>query len=385
MYRELYELLKAASEAEGQRVVAKIRRGMDVETVLRQGKDSNVSGETATASHESPVLCFQELVSWTQCRAHPGNHGSQHETDQSTILTLPPRPLDAYMSLWHQDTWTQTGWTKAHIHHLIDAISSWDYLPFSLLSYHDFLQSFYSDSSQFCSPALVCAILALACHLVNEDRDDLEVLPSGWVGSTMFLDLANEKLHQDQPKGLPDIQAIGILSLYHLRRGREDRAHECADDFVAKIQEFDDPDSPVRSKGSQQYETVLDITYCGAVSLFRILLLATGKIFNIPHAITPAPASILKRLYQMMQSRDGDAALNPSERSLQLLSLQYISGKVFELTEWVYDFVESTRSNIRPSPRYVRAFYEKCLDWYKEIFAYAENDCARTPFVLFVQ
>ncbi|EFY87706.1 putative nitrate assimilation regulatory protein nirA [Metarhizium acridum CQMa 102] len=346
MYEKLHSLLQVANEADAKRVFDKIRRGVDIQSILVQSKKTSPTTPPSTASDESPGSCFQQLRSWKHCRPTSSNNGLPLETDQSTILTLPPRPLEAYVSHWHQDRWTQIGWTKAHIHHLIDAIFSWDYLPFSLLSHDLFLQSFYSDSNQFCSSALVCAILALACRMVNEDKDDLEVLPSGWIGSKTFFDQANAKLHKHRSKGLPDIQAIGILALYHLRCGEEVKAQEHAENFIASIKEFHDPDSSARNKG-EQYERVLDITYCGAVSLSRI------------------------------------AALTPGGRNLQMLGMQFISGKIFELTEWVYNFIALARSNTRNGSRSVRAFYEKCLDWYKELFAYAESDCGRTPFVLF--
>ncbi|KID94737.1 hypothetical protein MAJ_09327, partial [Metarhizium majus ARSEF 297] len=328
MYEKLHGLLQVASEADAKRVFDKIRRGVDIGSILVQSKESSATTPPGTASDDSPSSCFQQLRSWKHCRPTSRNNRLAPDTDQSTILTLPPRPLDAYVSHWHQDRWTQIGWTKAHIHHLIDAIFSWDYLPFSLLSHDLFLQSFYSDSSQFCSSALVCAILALACRLVNEDKDELEVLPSGWIGSKTFFDQANAKLHKHRSKVLPDIQAIGVLSLYHLRCGQEAKAQEYAENFIANIKEYHDPDSSVRNKG-EQYERVL------------------------------------------------------GGRNLQMLGMQFISGKIFELTEWVYNFMALARSNIRNGSGNVRAFYKKCLDWYKELFAYAESDCGRTPFVLF--
>lgn len=268
MYEKLHGLLQAADEADAKQVFEKIRRGVDIGSILVQSKETSATTPPGTASDDSPSSCFQQLRSWKHCRPAPRNNRLAPDTDQSTILTLPPRPLDAYVSHWHQDRWTQIGWTKAHIHHLIDAIFSWDYLPFSLLSHDLFLQSFYSDSSQFCSSALVCAILALACRLVNEDKDELEVLPSGWIGSKTFFNQANAKLHEHRSKILPDIQAIGVLSLYHLRCGQEAKAQEYAENFMANIKEYYNPDSSVRNKG-EQYERVLDITYCGAVSLSR--------------------------------------------------------------------------------------------------------------------
>ncbi|EFY90659.1 putative nitrate assimilation regulatory protein nirA [Metarhizium acridum CQMa 102] len=386
MYEKLHGLLQVANEADAKRVFEKIRRGVDIGSILVQVKETSTTTPPDTASEDSPSPCFQQLHSWKYCRPTLRNHRLSTDTDESTILTLPPRPLDAYVSHWHQDRWTQIGWTKAHIHHLIDAIFSWDYLPFSLLSHDLFLQSFYSDSSQFCSSALVCAILALACRLINEDKDELEVLPSGWIGSKTFFYQANAKLHKHRSKVLPDIQAIGILSLYHLRCGQEAKAQEYAENFIANIKEYHDLNSSVRNKG-EQYERVLDITYCGAVSLSRMLLLTTGRVFTIQLSTAQTHVSILNTLHPIMQTRNGgrgsSPALTPGGRNLQMLGMQFISGKIFQLTEWVYNFIALARSNIRNGSGNVRAFYKKCLDWYKELFAYAESDCGRTPFVLF--
>lgn len=267
-YKAIYGFLQAAPEADSKEVFKRIRSGIDAETITRQIREGNILLQAVRLLEESASPpCFQQLRSWKLCHPALSDNISLYE-DQSTILTLPPRPLDAYRSLSAEDAWTQIGWTKAHVHHLIDAILTWDYLPFSLLCYDNFLQSFYGNSTRFCSSALVYAILAMASRLVNENNDDLEVLPSGWVGSKIFCDKAKSKLQQGSSKALPDIQAIGILSLYHLRCGQEARAQECAETFVTKISDLC-KNEPLMSKGEEQYARVRNITYCGAVSLSR--------------------------------------------------------------------------------------------------------------------
>lgn len=69
----------------------------------------------------------------------------------------------------------------------------------------------------------------------------------------------------------------------------------------------------------------------------------------------------------------------------QRYSLQFVSTKLFQLTEWVYKFITSPYSRAQGIPSNPSAFYRKCLEWYEEVFTLLENDHGRTPFVLFVQ
>jgi hypothetical protein len=79
------------------------------------------------------------------------------------------------------------------------------------------------------------------------------------------------------------------------------------------------------------------------------------------------------------------AALTTGVDGPQLGSLQFISTKILQLTEWVYKFITSAHSSNEEISSKLRIFYKKCLDWYTEILAVAEKDFGRTPFVLFVQ
>ncbi|KAH7117240.1 hypothetical protein B0J13DRAFT_652865, partial [Dactylonectria estremocensis] len=141
------------------------------------------------------LSCFEQMRSWRLC--HPRTSKSKASagaSDQSTILSLPPLPLDAYASDSHTDMWTRTGWTRVYIRHLFDSVLTWEYLPFSLLCKDQFLQDYQNGSSRFCSSALVHAILALASQLINENDDGFSFLPSGWFGSKLFLNEAETLL-----------------------------------------------------------------------------------------------------------------------------------------------------------------------------------------------
>ena len=167
---------------------------------------------------------FGRLISWKL--PHPSVKGSAYqESLDSVTLSLPPLPIDAYTSQSQPDTWTPTGWTKAHIRHLLDALFTWEALPVSPLYHDEFFQDFYSDSSRFCSSALVYSMLAAASRLINENHDDSRLLSTGWLGSKVFSDEAEIVLQRSrQAESLPEVQALGFLSLYHVRYGREGEA-----------------------------------------------------------------------------------------------------------------------------------------------------------------
>lgn len=105
---------------------------------------SSGSGSTAVASfgvtriHE-PVdpSCFGHLRSWKFCP--PGSELLSGTPEQRYILFLPPLPIDSYGSGAQTDRWTRTGWTKAHVRHLIDSLVTWEHLVFGLLSRETFL------------------------------------------------------------------------------------------------------------------------------------------------------------------------------------------------------------------------------------------------------
>ncbi|KAG7284903.1 hypothetical protein NEMBOFW57_009518 [Staphylotrichum longicolle] len=127
------------------------------------------------------------------------------------------------------------------------------------------LEEFYPE---FCSSALVHAILALATRLINERSDDAGLHQSGWPRSRCFMNKAKTILQDTKaPSTLPDIQALGIFSLYYLRCGQETEAQAYAESFATSISDLFQR-SPMY-EGEDDYAESLRTSYCGAVSLMR--------------------------------------------------------------------------------------------------------------------
>ncbi|UNI24014.1 hypothetical protein JDV02_009794 [Purpureocillium takamizusanense] len=297
--------------------------------------------------------------------------------DPSTILSLPPRPLDVYASQSHLDVWTRTGWTVAHIRHLFDVLGTWDSLALCLLSRDVFLRDYQNGSGRFCSSALVHALLALSARLVNGASDNKDVLPSRWVGSKIFSDEAAAIIENDRHRSnLPNVQALGVLSLYRLRLGQEADALRLAEALLAGVTELCQCG---QSDGDQaEYTKALATTYCSAVSLVRMLSLTTGRLFDGPDY----PGDGASALHQL--SIGGEYDIAATFRHLPTRNSQLLSAKLFLLTEWVYKLAFAARAGEPGVWASVVPVYTKCLDWYSGLFELLVADEGRTPFALFI-
>ncbi|EGX91398.1 Fungal transcriptional regulatory protein [Cordyceps militaris CM01] len=291
--------------------------------------------------------CFDQLLSWRSC--HPTF--LQRNPASPTLrgrLTLPSAPLDAYGTSTDLDMWTQIGWTRAHIRHLFDVLITWDNVSFCILRKKEFLQDYETGSSRFCSRALVHAALAVATRLLNETKEDAHVLPSGWLGSKYFLRKADTLLReQGSSDSLPDIQSLDA-----------------------------------------DYLKVRATTYCGAISLLRMLNLTTGALFNEAEQ-SLEDSFILDQLPDTGAGADAASpvAANDVALSLQIANPQVLVVKMFQLTEWVYKVVvahqRASHSN-ESIQEDILETYTKCLGWYRDVFELIGNGGSRSPFILFV-
>lgn len=173
-----------------------------------------------------------------------------------------------------QDTWTSSGWTKQYIMGLITSVLEWDALPLCRVNKGLLLKDFESGARQYCSSALVNALLAIATRLVEESDKQSEVLSDTSTStSETFVRESSAHLHGEGPTidTLPNIQAVGVLALYEASFGQDARASKLADEYAAAIADlcFSEP-TPV--PGSD-YDQVRTDAYHGAISLRRCAFL----------------------------------------------------------------------------------------------------------------
>jgi hypothetical protein len=158
--------------------------------------------------------------------------------------------------------------TKTYVLQLFDTFFEWKQLPISIVSQDLFLRDYKDGSDQFCSTALVHAILALATRL-NGENGNADTQASRWLESESFFGLAKTAVEDGaHVTSLPNIQALGVLSLYSIRCAREAEACKYADIFTSHIASLYNRLS-FTSEHDEQYLRAHITTYCGAVTLAR--------------------------------------------------------------------------------------------------------------------
>lgn len=271
-------------------------------------------------NEQKPVASgpFSELILWKSTMPASSSNLGHNIAEAIPSLHLPIAPTDAYTSYLESDTWTRTGWTKAHVRHLLDAMFTWEYLPVSCLYRDEFLQSYDTGSTQYCSSALVYAMLAVSSRIINERRDESRLLPSGWFGSKLLFDEAEALLKNvGRSFNIADIQALGVLSLYCIRCGQEKESQNYANAFLTSITNL--REHTAGTADDEVYSRMEASTYCGAVSLCRyvssseyglqgimvtrisMVHLATGALFTVPIQTLGNHLSILSELSILTQ------------------------------------------------------------------------------------
>ncbi|KJZ69107.1 hypothetical protein HIM_11497 [Hirsutella minnesotensis 3608] len=320
------------------------------------------------------------------------------------ILSTSPSTASDDLSLSRIDKWTRTGWTVGFVQQLLNSLILWDYLPFCLLCKDPFLQDYTAGRDRYCSSALVNALLALATRIISKDQYELQQQDGGygsneispfaqrWSGGDSFFEEAEALLNEEPLTSLPNIQALGILALYHVSCGREANAKALAEDFAAAMTDLCLRE-PLVGKQEERYACVRATAYCGAVSLLRILRLTSAQSGTIYANMVQDDGVSLDQGPGNYETCSGDplAKSDPNvvrdAQGLQLSHLQSIPAKIFQLTEWVYKVLASSQlhsPNTHASVSEVMAVYTKCLDWYQSFFALLKTDESNSPFVLFV-
>lgn len=221
--------------------------------------------------------CSSRLRTWNLPQFYPSDLSRPVEATAALLrdglpapaFLLPP-PASGDTAQSQTDEWTQTGLRRAYVRQLLDILSTWDSLPGCIVCKAPFLEAYDTGSDQFCSTALVNAMLALATRVVVEPAEDETGLSlAGRPGSKQFSNSAEALLGNAKlASHLPDIQALGILSIYKISCGHETEAQMFAKLFVSRISDlYSRPSSA--GKEDEVYNTVLTTTYCGGVSLGR--------------------------------------------------------------------------------------------------------------------
>lgn len=114
--------------------------------------------------------------------------------------------------------WTEVTASQTLLGHLFDLYFTWVHPVHMLFSEIDFIESFRTNNETYCSPALVNAICAMACHLVDaidlEEDVDVDALAQA------FMNQARQEVLPQNYTLLTSVQALAVMYLADLSSGK---------------------------------------------------------------------------------------------------------------------------------------------------------------------
>ncbi|KAL8831026.1 MAG: hypothetical protein Q9170_005476 [Blastenia crenularia] len=117
-----------------------------------------------------------------------------------------------------RNRWTTVSASETLIGHLFDLYFTWVHPVHMLFSESEFRDSYHTSDETYCSSALVNAICAMACHLMDQkDADgegDIETLTNG------FMNQARQEVKPENYQSLCSVQALAVMYLADLSSGK---------------------------------------------------------------------------------------------------------------------------------------------------------------------
>ena len=117
-------------------------------------------------------------------------------------------------------TWTSVNCDLGFVQKLLHIYFRWSHPFFVLLSHECFYTDFRAGKEKYCTPLLVNAICAYACHFIDDPLGRTDPSNYRTAGDHFFAE-AKQLLFEDETSRLTTAQALCVMSLREFSAGRE--------------------------------------------------------------------------------------------------------------------------------------------------------------------
>ncbi|KAB5513581.1 hypothetical protein GE09DRAFT_980532 [Coniochaeta sp. 2T2.1] len=359
---------------------------VDVREQFRAGQIAPVyiadgdGGPPSTKWLRTPLATHGQTIS----RGHMRPTIQRRHSFDDNVSEIYPKPPVSNM-------WTKVAPIRSVVDQLIGLVFTWEFPLFTLVSQELLLRDYYTGSGEFCSPALVNALSSLGTNYLQPDQATSPA-DVGLLGDTFFGEAMGLLVHESRVSALTSVQALGLLAVRELSRGRELEAHELCLQAVRLLSSLDTEDFRGHRILSKDHLTVRSSTYSGISTLIRATRLITDQLSpssNYHHSRLPlvsepsAPEGevVAAELEKRSMYSEGSAKFQEHLRTPS----QTLSNFVFELTEYIYTFLSRTRQRGKTETKeHLPAVFQKCLLSYDAVIAFLKGEIDTSPSTVFV-
>ncbi|KAL2256579.1 hypothetical protein VTK26DRAFT_1462 [Humicola hyalothermophila] len=398
--RQSHALLRALTNhdlAQWETVLNRMRAGEDPDSIaewilLHSSKRSSgmstcssrgVADDEGTPQNRTGPFQEQPALGGNTAHTHPPRRPPSYDPPGSQFPSMPyplgnantSVPLPNTPRRWNllepdipgepiPSTWTKVTSDTALVQRLLACFFSSTLPCLSLVSEPHFMRDFREERPRYCSEALVNAILGLICKAAatSSHRGSRVTFADAFIGEAKAL-LALEQ----EPVGLPTIQALAILSLAEMCQGNGSEAIDLARESVRACICLLLRTRHTDQENDDDFRMVRALAFCGSFSLIRGLRLLTGDL-------EPKTGPLFMRIHPEPEDKEEDAPQARVERGISLqmqffTELQYLPPLlrfIFEVTEAAHTFSAYHYSKAMTSGDLDGAF-TKCLGYYRQV------------------
>ena len=184
------------------------------------------------------------------------------------------------------DTWTTVTQDVGFVQRLLDLYFRWSHTFYVIFSRECFYKDFRSGRDKYCSPLLVNAILAYACHYTDEPAGRVDPENPRTAGDHFF-DEARRLLYQDETPSLTTTQALCVMAMREPSAGRDSTGFmymgRCIRMAIELGLHLNSSATPSLQLTPSEVE-VRKVTFWGCFIVDTVWAICVGRISQLPRA-----------------------------------------------------------------------------------------------------
>jgi hypothetical protein len=276
-------------------------------------------------------------------------------------------------------TWTAVTQDVAFVERLLDLYFRWSHTFYVIFSRECFYKDFRSGRDKYCSPLLVNAILAYACHFTDEPaarRDPDNPRSAG----DHFFDEARRLLYQDETPSLTTTQALCVMAMREPSAGRDSPGFmymgRCMRMAIELGLHLHSSSAPTMQLTPSEVE-VRKVTFWGCFTVDTVWSICVGRISQLPRAAITLDKPILDESPTTPQP---EAFASPAQVLPSPVTSRMFLQEFSTLSELIND---NNYMFFAPKERFTSRRLLECFDryqqWYKNLPQQLKLDGIRDP------
>lgn len=267
-------------------------------------------------------------------------------------------------------SWTSVTSDDKLIQHLFDVYFAWSHPFYLLFSEETFYHGFRDRKLKYCTPLLVNAVLATACHFTDRVEARGNPKDSVSLGDKFFAE-AKRLLYEDDRSCLTTISALGLMSLRQAMANKDSNGWQYAGQMMSMTVQLGLHLSA--QQGENMTATEIEarrVTFWGVFVIETVWALCVGRISWLPlAAIRLEKPGVLAHLEERLWKPHGILKQDTDLSSLEQPSLKYtvlIHNSM--LSEIVNDIIHMFyEPKDRVTSRKLQVHHERLQAWHNNL------------------